>query len=463
MGLNFSALEIGRQALRASQLGLNITSQNIANVNTPEYSRQTVQLAARDQYGAKLQLTGGGVEVESVRSIRDQFVEARLLKENAAAGRWTAQRDALQPLDAVLNDSSNKGGIPSSLAEFFGAFRDLEAHPNSASLRHVAVEKGQALTNAFQSTSARLKEIRQDADGSLRSTVAEANELSEKIAKLNASILKAENTESTAASLYDQRDAAVQHLAELTGARTTTDSRNQVTVTLGDGQALVIADKSFALEIQPTAPEGLSELTINGDPAVFADGQLRGLQNAIAATGSYLTDLDDLAASVADRVNSLHSSGVDLNGDAGTPFFAAPIGGTVTAASFKVSDEIIADPKKVVVAAVGSGTGDATIARELSALLTAPDSVAGSNQGSFAELYAGIVRDAGGAIQTADDALTTQQAILLQVQAQEAAISGVSLDEEAINLLQYQRAFEAAARFLKIADEMTQTIISLAQ
>lgn len=463
MGLNFSALEIGRQALRAGQLGLNVTSQNIANVNTPGYTRQLVHLAARPASAPESAGAGGGVAVADVRAVRDQFIEGRLQKENAITGRWTAQRDALQPLDAVLNDSNNQGGISAALTIFFGAFRELEAQPNSPALRSVAVQKGIALTSAFQSADTRLREIRQDANGYLRSAVEDVNQFAERVASLNAKILRAENTEGSVSELVDQRDEVVSRLAELTGARAITDARNQVTLTLEDGRALVIGEKSFRLEAEATAPDGLSRLTIAGEFAEIGDGRLRGWQNAANNVSEYLSALDELAASVAERVNAQHVSGVDLNGDAGTDFFVAGDGGAVTAFSLEVADSLKNDSRKVVVAAAGNGNGDATIAREIASLLTDNTSTAGTRQGSFVELYAGIVRDAGEAIRTADDALNTQQAILAQIQAQDAAISGVSLDEEAVNLLQYQRAFEAAARFMRIADEMTQTIISLVQ
>jgi flagellar hook-associated protein 1 FlgK len=116
----------------------------------------------------------------------------------------------------------------------------------------------------------------------------------------------------------------------------------------------------------------------------------------------------------------------------------------------------------VVTAANGAGSGDATIARSLAGLLQDETSVVGTQTGSYDSFYASLVTEAGLGVRSAEDALSTQQVILTQTQAQRDSVSGVSLDEEAINLLQYQKAYEAAARFLKVADEMTQTILSLA-
>lgn len=462
MGVNFSAFEIGRRALRASQLGLIVTGQNIANVNTPGYSRQAVQLSASQVDGSNLRLTGSGVTIDGVKAFRDQFIAARLQTETAINGRLTAQRDALEPVDAALNDTGG-GGVNAALTGFFGAFRDLEANPASVPVRATVVEKGNTLAAAFHSTRTRLVGIQHDADQELRATVETINTLSGKVAALNTSIKVAENSNANASELRDQRSEAVRQLAELTGARGSENPDGAVTITLNDGQALVLGDHAAKLTTVDTPPSGLASLTIEGQPALISDGKLRGLLDAIGGIGSSIQSLDDLAGSLAGRVNALHSSGTDLSGNAGTAFFATPASSPVTAANIDVSAALKVDPRLVVSAASGAGSGDATVARSIAGLLSDNTSVAGTRTGSFTSIYASLVTDAGAGVKSAEDALVTQQVILAQTEAQRASTSGVSLDEEAINLLQYQKSYEAAARFLKIADELTQTILSLGQ
>lgn len=462
MGVNFSPLEIGRRALRASQLGIAVTGQNIANVNTPGYTRQTIHLSATPNDSANLGLVGPGVTIEGVKGARDQFTEARLQNEYGTSGRLAAERDAIYPVDSVLNPA-NGGGIQKALNDFFGAFRDLEASPTSQPVRSVVSETGKVLANTFRATRAQLSSIREDADRALRSTVEEANQLAEKVAELNGRIGSAEGQNQNASELRDQRAEALNKLAELTGARSYENTDGLVTVTLADGRALVSGDKATPLTTVSSAPNGLATIELDGQPAAVTDGKLRGLQNAIDSIGQYLTSLDDLAASVADRVNTLHTSGTDLNGNAGTAFFVPATGTTINAANLDVAAALKSDPRLVVSAASGAGTGDASVARGIANLLSDPASVAGTRSGSFTDIFASIVRDAGTVVRNADDALLTQQAILQQTQAQRDSVAGVSLDEEAVNLLQYQRSYEAAARFLKIADELTQTILSLGQ
>lgn len=463
MGVNFSMFEIGRRALRASQLGVAITGQNIANVNTPGYSRQAVQLSADPPVPSSGQLVGSGVHIDGVKSFRDQFISTRLQTETAINGRLNAHRDTLTPVEATFNELDTTGGINAGLQGYFGAFRSLEANPASTSLRTAVVERGRVLASAFHNTRARVIEVRTAADTDIRATVQTVNELTKDIATLNGKILAAEAVGDNTGDLKDQRDNYVREVAQLTGARTTTNLDGQVTLTLGDGRALVTGDQATALTIEDTPPDGLATIKIDGQTAVIGDGKLRGVQQALNDIAGYLQTLDDLAGVVAARVNTLHGAGIDLNGSAGTAFFVTSGGTTITAATIEVSATIQSDSRRVVATPSGAGTGDGAVARDIANLINDKTSVVGTQTGSFTSIYGALVSAVGETVGTIDDDLKTQSAILAQTQAQRDSIAGVSLDEEAINLLQYQKAYEAAARFLKIADEMTQTILQLGQ
>ena len=464
MGVNFSPFEIGRRALRASQLGLTVTGQNIANVNTPGYTRQAVQLAASPAEGVGRATIGAGVTIEGVRAFRDQFIDSRLQTETAITGRLTAQRDTLSPVETALSSNGSGNDIRVAMTNFFGAFRDLEANPSSLASRTAVVNQGQQLVSAFHSTSARLTAIRSDADQEVRATADQVNTLAQQVAKLNAQIGTAENSGQNASELRDQRAQAINQLAELTGARSVEDQSGQMTVTLGDGRALVTADRAATFSATSTPPTGLATLMLDGKPAVISDGKLHGLLDAIDEITTNLDTLDQFAASLATSVNTLHASGTDLDGNAGTNFFATPAGGApVTASNIAISATIQTNSRLVVASPLAAPQSAATVAGAIANLLTDQTATVGTRTGSFSSIYASIVSDAGASVKSAQDSLLLQQSIVAQTTAQRDAVSGVSLDEEAINLLQYQKAYEAAARFLNVADEMTQTIISLGQ
>ena len=462
MGVNFSPFDIGRRALKASQFGLDVTGQNIANVNTPGYTRQTVQLSPTPGAGTGRIQIGTGVTIDGVRASRDQFIDARLQTETGISGRLTAKRDALSPVQDAFNDT-NGSGMSAVMNDFFGSFRDLEANNSSPTLRSIVVDKAYALTSAFNSTAGRLDSIRQDADNSLRSTVDSANTLASQIASLNAQIGQTENTGGSANELRDLRTDAMRQLAELTGARSLEDSNGSLTVTLGDGTPLVSSNKATPLISVATPPDNHTTVEINGQPAVIADGKIKGLSDAIGEINKQTDSLNQLAASIAGRVNELHKSGTDLDSNPGVDFFTVPPGGApITAANISVSGAVAGNPRLVVASAVPP-PGAGTVAGQIANLLTITSSQAGSKSGSFSSIYSSIVSDIGSSVGAANDALTTQSSILAQTSAQRDSSSGVNLDEEAISLLQYQRSYEAAARFLKVADEMTQTILALGQ
>jgi flagellar hook-associated protein 1 FlgK len=460
MSINFSASEIGRRALNANQLGLNITGQNISNVNTPGYTRQRLQLTESATANINGHNIGTGVSVAGVQNFRDRFIESRLQTETGISGRLAARRDALAPVETALQGSEN-GGLQNAISGFFGSFRDLEANPNSVPMRALAVQKGQNLASSFQSTRARLDEIRQGTDGQVRSAVDKVNSISEKIANLNGQIRLAESTGGKAEALRDQRGEFVNKISELTGARSIENSDGTVTVTIGEGRALVMGDKASLLSAENQPPLGLSAITLDGEPAVFNEGVIRGLQEAITETTAQIDSLDALAASVVQRVNVLHAAGTDLDGNPGRNFFNNSV--PVTAANISLNPAIAGNPRLIVASPVAQPGQNGTVAGQIADLLTDTSSTAGTRTGSFNSIFGSMVAEAGEKVQFADNGLQTQSAIIAQVTAQRNAVSGVSLDEEAINLMQYQRAYEAAARFIRVADEMTQTILSLAQ
>lgn len=460
MSINFSSFEIGRRALNASQLGINIAGQNIANVNTPGYSRRGVQLAESSLTNINGFSVGTGVTVAGVQTFRNNFIQSRIQTETGIAGQLTARRDALAPVELALQGSEN-GGLQNAMSSFFGAFRDLEANPNSAPLRSLVAQKGANLANTFQTTRTRLDEIRRGTDEEIRSTVDQVNTLAQRVGDLNDQIRSAEAAGGDASALRDQRGETVNRLSELTGAHSTENSDGTVTLTIGEGRPLVSGSTVFTLEATSAPPLGLATITIDGQPAVFNEGKIAGLNRAITETTSQIDALDGLAAVVVQRVNDLHTSGTDLDGNAGTNFFnnTAP----VTAANISINAAIITNPRLVVASPLTQPGQTGTVAGEIANLLTDPNTTVGTRTGSFSSIFGSMVAEVGEQISQADNGLQTQAAILSQAFAQRDSVSGVSLDEEAINLLQYQKAFEAAARFIKVADEMTQMILSLAQ
>ncbi len=460
MSINFSAFEIGRRALLANQFGISVTGQNISNVNTHGYTRQSAVFNEGNATQFGRFAIGSGVTVAGVQSFRNQFIESRMQVETGISGRLTARRDSLSAVETALQGTETSG-LQNAMNNFFSAFRDLEANPNSLSLRAAVTQQGNALANAFHSTRTKLDDIRRGTDSQIRSTVDQVNEMTQRVADLNGQISVAQAAGGDASSLRDQRSVLISQISEMTGARSVENSDGTVTLTIGEGKALVIGNTAKQLVANDTPPLGLANITIDGDGVKLDEGTIRGFQDAIDAVTAQIDSLDGLAAQVVARVNGLHTSGTDLDGNAGANFFNAT--GTVTAANISINAIVAGNPRLVVASPLATPGATGTVAGGIANLLTDPNTTVGARTGSFSSIFNSMLSDAGTQVRSAEDDLLTQAAIVSQLSAQRDAVSGVSLDEEAINLLQYQKAYDAAARFLKVADEMTQTILSLAQ
>jgi flagellar hook-associated protein 1 len=461
MSINFSAFEVGRRALNANQLGINLTGNNISNINTKGYTRQSLQLAESPAANINGYAVGTGVTIAGVQAYRDNFIESRLQTETGISGRLTAYSGTIATVEAALQGTETSG-LQNSLNGFFGSFRDLEANPDSVSLRTVATQKGETLASSFQTTRAKLSDIRHGTDGQIRTKVEEVNSLTQKVADLNKQIHLAESAGGNASALRDERTEIVKQVSEITGARSVENQDGTVTLTIGEGRALVIGDQAHPLEIGNTPPLGLANLTLDGgQPAVFDEGILRGLQDAVSFTSSQINSLDGLASAVASGVNTLHTSGTDLNNSVGVNFFN--VNPPTTAANISINAAITANPRLVVASPLAPPSATGTVAGAIGNLLTDQTATVGPRTGSFSSIFSSILAETGEKVSSANSDLQTQTSIISQLNTQRESVSGVSLDEEAINLMQYQKAFEAAARFIKVADEMTDTILSLAQ
>ncbi|MBS1792357.1 MAG: flagellar hook-associated protein FlgK [Acidobacteria bacterium] len=460
MSINFSAFEIGRRALNANQYGINITGQNIANVNTPGYSRRQAILQESTTAELGVYRVGTGVTVHGVQSFRDNLIQSRIQTETGIAGRLTAFRDTMSPVEVALQ-GSDSGGLQNAMGQFFGAFRDLDANPNSVSLRSVVVQRGVNLVNSFQATRSKLDNVRIDTDGQIRTAVDQVNTLAEHIASLNGEIRNADSVGADTGALKDQRSELIEQISDLAGVHQTINADGTVNLTIGDGRSLVSGNASFKLTASTTPPYGFATITLDGQPANFEEGKIRGFQDAMTETTNQITSLDGLADAMMQRVNGLHISGTDLDGASGDKFFTS--GSPTTAGNIAVNPLLVANPRMVVASPVTQPGQSGTVAGQIANLLTDQSTQVGSKTGSFSSIYGSMLTDAGEKINSAESDLQTQAAIIAQTTAQRDAVSGVSLDEEAINLMQYQKAFEAAARFIKVADEMTQTILSLGQ
>ena len=455
-------VDIGKSALFTAQQAITVAGHNIANVNTPGFSRQQVTLSEnRPENGSPGQI-GTGVHAESIRRSFDAFVEEQLLASRERLGEFTASNSALARLEPLFGDANNLG-IGAGLNEFFGALQDVATNPNDLSARTVFLSKATALAGRFNQAATDLTTAQGFLDRQVGQTVTDVNRLTSQIANLNAKIAGAESSGQQANDLRDERGVALANLGELIEISSIEDATGQLTVFAGRGHVLVDKEQTYQLVGVPDlSNNGLLDVRYDAGAgpttslaSVIQSGRLKGLLGVRDQTiPSLRASLDTLASEIVTQVNQQHRLGFGLDGSTNQDFFA-PTG--TTASTIAVS---LANVRQIAASSTAAGVpGNSANALALAGLKNTDFASLGTV--SFQEYYSTIAGNFGSIAQGVDGNLRAQKVLHDQLTAQRASISGVSMDEELANLLQYQRSFEAASRMIVIADEMFQTILSI--
>ena len=451
----FSSLGSASRALEAQRLGLEVTGQNIANVNTPGYSRRVVDFAAIPPDG-KLS-AGRGVEVVGVRATRDRLLESRLQQELPAERREAAIAESLSIIESSLGTAGSS--IDARMSALFDSFAALSEAPTSAVARQDVVLQGDALAAAFRDMAGRFDLAQRDTDNKIRSAVEEINGLTERIAAINDSIGTASGT--TLLHLQDEQAGLVRQLSELVDISVLPGSGNAngVDITFGNGRPLVIGKERYSLDPLSAPPSGFAELTTGGTNVTdeVTGGRLGGLLHVRdVQMPDYQSRLDTLAYDIVQQVNTVHRAGYDQTGTQNRDFFTALGSAAGAARNMTIDAALEADHGRIAAAAVNA-TGDNGTARQLAALREAR--VLNGGTTTLADSWTQLVYRVGRDAQSANNEQKSRQEIVRQVDALRDQMSGISLDEEAMNLLKYQRAYEANAKFFSVIDQTLEMML----
>jgi flagellar hook-associated protein 1 FlgK len=323
-----SLLSIGMSGLNAAQGSLSVLSNNIANVNTPGYSRQqTTQNAnASNPYGGVF--IGSGTTLADVRRIYNDFLGAAYQSSTALNSDATAYAGQAAAIDKTLSDKST--GMSAVLSAFFASLQTAAANPSDVSARQLLVTSAQTLSNRFNAISTQLTQQKEGINAQLTTMSDQVNKLTSSIASLNGQISQAQGTSTTApANLLDARNEAVRSLNELIGV-TATEKNGQVSITTGTGQSLVEGNVANTISAVPSKTDN-SQYTIQlnmGDTPmdignVVSGGSIGGLLRYRSdALMPAINDLGRIAIATADSVNSQLGQGLDLNSDFGSSLFS---------------------------------------------------------------------------------------------------------------------------------------------
>lgn len=450
MAGTFASINTALSALRYQQVAMDISSTNVANVNTDGYVRrrvvgETLGAAGGPALWSRSNETASGVQTSRVDRMTDALLDVRVRREHGRQAYLDGKAESLARVETGLAEPG-ENGVANALTKFRAALNDAGNAPGSEASRSQVLAAANTLVDSIRLQSAHVNDELADQQAHLDVTVNDVNTLAVELAETNRTIAAAKAGGSDTTTLMDTRDALSLRLAELTGATAAEQADGSMLVTL-NGQPLVDGFEA-------------ATLTATGSPVTFAlDPDTTGATTAIpGAIGGdigatvemldvelpkYLDDLAVIAQELADSVNAQHALGYDASGTAGGDVFSYTAGdilGTLAVA--------ITDPSELALSKVAGGGKDGNNAYALGDAVNVDDS------------YQRLVNGFGSKVASAQQLADNQRALTTQVDGAREQLAGVSLDEETVNLVSAQRAYEAAARVMTTLDDVLDTLIN---
>ena len=451
----FGTLNIGRVALSTQQTAIDVTGHNIANANTEGYTRQRVELVSLSTSGTLSASSGAGVTVGDVERVYDKFIQRQITSENQDLGYWEGMSGSLERVEVVFNETTGFG-VNQAMDEFFAAWNDLANNPSGYVERISLLSASESLAMTFNQSYDSLTAIQNGLTEDIAVNVEDINFKARQIKDLNQQILQTEINGTKANDLRDQRDLLVNELAGLIDINAAEDQNGNINLYTAGGHTLVSGSQSWELSASNEA------IYWNNEPvdikSSITSGKLKGMLDARdTVIPDYIDRLNTLAENIINEVNTLHANGKDLNDQAGGNFFD-PADANNPAKFMAVA---ISDSDLIAAAdngeAVPGGNGNALNLAELQNNST----TMGANA-TFSDYYRSLVSESGNAMQSAQNNYNNQTTMVAQLENYRESISGVSVDEEMVNLVKYQHAYEAAAQLLSTVDEMLDTLMRIA-
>jgi len=449
----YGSLTVALSALRVEQGAMEAAANNVANVNTPGFSRLRPVIVPGEPVVVGSLSFGTGVVLERMQSLRDPILELRLHEETQQQGYTNALVDGMRQVEVMF--SSTGSDLGSSITKFFNSLNQLSTDPGSTPLRQSVLTAAGNLTDAFRNGSKNLDTLKSNLDLDVQQTVDQVNVLTAQIAKLNAQIADLENVHEDASAFIDQQTQLIRNLSGLIDV-SVVQTEQGLSLTTSGGTALVTSNRNFVLDSQ-LGVDGVHHVVASGADITteLSAGKLAGL---IAVRDQKIpgldADLDQLAVGLSTSLNAAHHAGFDVNGTPGGDFFVPPASSGAGAASTMAV--AITDPDLLAASSDGSSGSNGNVIK----LAAVHDQAIVSGQTPI-DFFSHMTFQVGSDIANGQSELEASGIVLRQLEDQRASISGVSLDEEAANLVLYQRAYQAAARVITTVNEMLDTVMNL--
>ena len=473
-----ASLLTSSSALNAFDQALQVTQNNVANANTPGYVKQSLVLEAMPfdiETGAT-----GGVRAGQIQSARDQYAEQAVRQQNTLLGQSQQNVTSLTAIQSLF-DVTGKSGIPAALTSLYASFSAWTQSPTDTLAQQNVLDSAGSVATAFQQTANALSNVSSQTDQQLKQTVSQVNDLVTQLQGYNVQALRGDKSDP---ALDAQVNSTLEQLSQYINFTALQQSDGSVTVLLNGQTPLLVADHQYQISYQPAQPDATAPYPggmLHGE-IVDADGRditskttagqlgaLLNIRNVVLP--SYIGDeyqagdLNTMAKQFAQRVNQLltpvdNSSGSPVQ--TGVPIFTYD-----TSDDTRVAESLAVDPTVTAGQLTPVDPGPPSVANgvplALSNMSTGTNPLDQIQGGSYSNFFGQMASRIGTALNDATGQQQVQQAAVAQAKELRQQASGVSLDEEATLLIQFQRAYEANSRMITVLDQITQDAINILQ
>jgi flagellar hook-associated protein 1 len=444
-------ISIGLSGTLAAQLGLNMSSNNIANLMTPGYSREGVLIAS---------LATGGVYTPSLIRFNDQYKTQQMWASNSQAGKYGATQTYLDQLEAAFGGGDTSGDLSLGMDALFNSLQDASTDPTSSAYRDGVIHSADGMAQAFNNMSKVFTDQVKTLEQQRTSTVGQVNALSKSIADLNKQIAAAQASGSDTSALQDQRDQAIDTLSQYADVRVVMQDNGTADVSLSGGQPLVQGSKASTMSVDRDPATGLQTISVQYGNQTFqvADdklgGSLGGLHDyEVNTLRPQMQALNDLKQQFADTFNAQLQAGYDKNGQPGKALFVYdPASGNLSVDPSVTGDDL-------AFSGAPNSPGDTSNLLKLIDVQNQKVTLPGIGDVSFGSATAAMSGAIGAASQKNQQSAATAGKVRDQAVAAWQSVSGVNQDEEAVSLVQYQQMYQANMKVISVANQLFQTVM----
>lgn len=451
-----TAMNTSLSALFAAQVGMSTTGHNIANANSPGFSRQQVMTSPRQPVVMPWGAIGRGIDIDNIRRVQDEFLAKNLRVQTSRMTSYEAVDSALAEVEGILGSVDNDQ-IGSAMTNFFGAWNDLSQASIQADLKDNVVTMAQNLVRVMHSIDDSLTDLERNIEESLQGEIASLNSMLTEVGRLNEQIMSAEVGGQTANDMRDRRDSLLLEISTLAEVTALEREDGSVDVILA-GRTVVARDSVTLFEtIERRTGDGGAEAVIvtmgTNREVALPPGKLQGMLEARDIHVDQVREsLNDVADKLIREVNSLHNQG-RTSQSSGLSFFTGDSLHTIDV------NPALAERPSLVATGRTSAESDNDLALAIANLMN--ESADGTGAETVGDAYRSTLIGVASKRASFEFIVENQQNMVDSLEAKMASVSGVSLDEEGANMMKYQNSYTAAARVITVVQGMYDTLLNM--